>query len=413
MHILIISQYFWPENFRINDLACGITERGHKVTVLCGAPNYPEGTYFEGYGPFKKNREKYGDVDVVRVPQVARGKANRVRLALNYLSYAITGSLIGPFALKEKYDAILVFEVSPITMGIPAIIMKWLRNIPVFFWVQDLWPDSLTAAAGMKNRFVLGAVSILVKGIYKNSDRILAQSRAFIPSIANLADGKEKILYYPNSAESLFKPVAVESDAPERKMLPDGFVVMFAGNIGASQNFGLILSAAELLKSKDEIQFVVLGDGRAKPWVEDEIKKRGLSKTVHLLGRHPLESMPRFFSLADALLVTLKDEPIFSLTIPSKVQSYLACGKPIVASLNGEGAGIIEEAGAGYAVPADDHAGLAGAVETLYKMSATDRERLGESGRNYFEASFERDMLVDRLLDWMNEYVKGGRVCEF
>ena len=185
--------------------------------------------------------------------------------------------------------------------------------------------------------------------------------------------------------------------------MPEGFCVTFAGNIGAAQDFGTILYAAERLKDHTEINWVVIGDGRMFSWVQRQVIERNLSKTVHLLGRYPAEAMPRFFALSDVLLVTLKKEPIFALTIPSKVQSYLACAKPIIAALDGEGASVVEEAGAGVNCPAENPEALADAVLKLYNMSRRERKDMGQKGRSYFKKHFEREMLLDRLEGWMKE----------
>jgi glycosyltransferase involved in cell wall biosynthesis len=255
----------------------------------------------------------------------------------------------------------------------------------------------------VRSPFLLKSVEKLVKFIYAGCDRILVQSRAFSERIQAMGVPKEKILYYPNSAEKLYRPIKVETDAPERKMIPNGFRVMFAGNIGKAQDFPTILSAAEKLKSFPEIKWVILGDGTMRSWVEEEVRARKLNDTIHLLGRHPVTSMPRFFSLADALLVILKKDPIFALTIPSKVQSYLACGKPIVAALDGEGARVIDESGGGMAVPSGEAEALAQIVMKMYKMPKPDCERMGQRARRYFEEHFERNALLNRLDGWMKE----------
>jgi glycosyltransferase involved in cell wall biosynthesis len=215
-----------------------------------------------------------------------------------------------------------------------------------------------------------------------------------------------KIRYYPNSAEALYRPVNAEAQIAERQLLPQGFRVMFAGNIGAAQDFGTIIGAAEKLRDTGDIHWIIIGDGRAREWVEHEIGRRNLLATVHLLGRHPLESMPRFFALANAMLVTLKNESIFSLTIPAKLQSYLACGRPIVAALDGEGARVIAESGAGIAVNAGDADGLARAVLSLYRMPDVERQTMGGRGHRYFEEHFNRDVLLARLEDWIADLGK-------
>jgi colanic acid biosynthesis glycosyl transferase WcaI len=407
MNLLIITNHFWPENFRINDLALGLINKGHRVAVLSAVPDYPEGRFFPGYGIFKKRQEDYQGIKIRRVPLVPRGRGGKLRLTLNFLSFALCSCLLAPRYFPGSYDLILVFETSPVTVGLPALVLKRLRKIPIMFWVQDLWPESLSATGAVTSRFLLDLVGLLVQVIYRGSDLILAQSRAFFSSIVKYGGLREKIVYFPTSAEDFYRPVKVEAKAPERALLPRGFNLIFAGNIGAAQDFETILAAAELLKDRRDLHWVIVGDGRRRAWVEDQVQARGLSGTVHLLGRYPPEAMPRFFALADALLVTLKKEPIFALTIPAKVQSYLACSKPIIASLDGEGARVVREAGVGFTGPAGDPAALADNVLAMYRLSPSQRRAMGLRGRGYFEKHFERQMLLDRLEALMHQ-VKGG-----
>jgi colanic acid biosynthesis glycosyl transferase WcaI len=407
MNLLIITNHFWPENFRITDLALGLIERGHQVTVLSGVPDYPEGKFFPGYGIFKRRREDYQGIKIRRVPLVPRGQGGRLRLALNYLSFALCGCLLAPLSCPGSFDLILVFETSPVTVGLPALVLKRLRHIPIMFWVQDLWPESLSATGAVHSPLVLDLVGLVVRLIYRGSDLILAQSRAFFPSIGQYGGSREKIVYFPNSAEDFYRPVQVEAAAPERALLSRGFNLVFAGNIGAAQDFDTILAAAELLKDRRDLHWVILGDGRRRAWVEDQVRARGLSATVHLLGRYPPETMPRFFALADALLVTLKKEPIFALTIPGKVQSYLAAAKPVIACLDGEGARVVQEAGAGLAGPAGDPRALADNVLAMYRLSKSGRRAMGLKGRDYFEQHFERELQLDRLEALMQEVTSG------
>jgi colanic acid biosynthesis glycosyl transferase WcaI len=411
MKILIVTQYFWPENFRINDLAEGLRDRGHQVSVLTGKPNYPSGTFLSGYGFLKRNKDSYKGLAVIRVPVIPRGSGTAFRLVLNYLSFACFASLFAPLRCREKVDAIFVFEPSPITVGLPALVLKKIHRAPILFWVQDLWPESLSATNMVRSAWILRQVKRLVRYIYAGCDRILIQSRAFVDPIQRLGVDARKIEYFPNSAEGLYQPVSPSPGTVECATLPAGFRVMFAGNIGAAQDFETILAAAEKLKSRADIHWVVLGDGRMAGWVRKEVSQRGLNGTVHLLGHHPIEAMPRFFALADAMLVTLRRDPIFSLTIPSKIQSYLACARPIVAALDGEGARVLGEAGAGVVVPAQDADRLAEAVLGLYRMPKAEREAMGASGRAYYLANFERNLLLDRLDGWLRELNKEAGTC--
>ena len=397
MKVLIVTQYFWPEDFRINDLALGLKQRGWEVTVLTGKPNYPRGSFFEGYGFLKRSRDNYEGIPVIRIPLLPRGEGGAWRLVANYISFALLASILGPLYCWDRFDVIFVYEPSPVTVGIPAIVLKKLRGAPIFFWIQDLWPESLSATGMVQSPFILRIVAKLVRYIYRRCDRLLVQSRSFAGPVQQLGADPDRIAYFPNSAEELYQPVSLPEDALERSLLPSGFRIMFAGNIGASQDFETILAAAERLRIYKDIHWVVLGDGRMAGWLAQEIRRRGLSDNVHLLGKYPVTSMPRFFALADVMLVTLRRDPIFSLTVPSKVQSYLACARPIVAALDGEGARILEEAGAGTVVPAQEADRLAEAVLGLYRMPKAEREAMGASGRAYYLANFERNLLLDRL----------------
>lgn len=406
MHILVVTQYFWPENFRINDLVAGLVERGHGVTVLTGLPNYPDGRLFKGYGYFNNPSERYCGAKVLRVPILPRGNGSGIRLALNYLSFVCSACLAGPLRCRESYDVAFIFEPSPITVALPALLMKRLRGIPVLFWVQDLWPESLAAAGAVSSPFVLGATGRLVRFIYRGCDRILVTSRAFLGSVAQYVEDRGQLRYFPQYGEDIYRVVELPAGAPERAQIPQGFVVMFAGNIGAAQDFPTILAAAHRLREYRDIHFVVIGDGRMRGHVEEEVARLQLQETVHLLGRYPMEAMPGFFSLADAMLVTLKKEPIFALTIPAKIQSYLACGRPVVAALDGEGARIIEEASAGYTCDTEDPSALAEVVLRMRNTGAKERREMGLRGLRYYSENFDRSMLIDRLELWMKQLAK-------
>lgn len=403
MHILIVTQYFWPEDFRINDVALGLLEKGHRVTVLTGIPNYPGGRIFPGYGILSARREDFRGVDVLRVPLLPRGQGGHVSLMANYLSFALLSSMLGPWLCRGNYDIIFVYEPSPITVGLPAIVLKRFKDIPIIFWVQDLWPESLSATGAVSSRYVLGIVERFVRFIYRGCDRILIQSRAFSTSIEAFGVDAKRICYFPNSVEQLYQPAEPEHDAPERTEVPDGFRVMFAGNIGAAQDFETILSAAEILRSHPQIHWVVLGEGRMGAWLKEQVRERGLGENVHLLGRRPQESMPRYYALANVMLVTLRKDPVFALTVPSKVQSYLACAKPIVAALEGEGARVVSESGAGISAPPGDAIALAEAIMEIYRLPDHERVAMGLRGRRYCEAHFDRGKLLGELEAWMME----------
>ncbi len=395
MRILIVTQYFWPENFRINDLALALTERGHEVVILTGKPNYPEGKFYNTYSFLSKKVEYWNNIKIYRSPLIPRGKSGGFRLMLNYFSFAFFNTLRGLTVLGD-FHKIFVFEPSPITVGIPAIIMKWRKRAPIYFWVQDLWPHSVIAAGGMNNKLILGLLNRLTKWIYKKSDKILVQSKAFEEIIESQGVQKEKIVYYPNSVEGIFGVTTPKTEIMQK--LPQGFKIMFAGNIGESQDFETIIEAARLVRLQNQdIKWIILGDGRKYNYVSMKIKELGLENSVFLLGSFPLEAMPDFYAAADCLLVSLKRNYIFSLTIPSKIQSYLACGKPILASLDGEGGRIISEAKAGLVAGSENPTLLATKVLELYSLSRAELDQMGKNSRIYFEKNFEREFLVSRL----------------
>jgi colanic acid biosynthesis glycosyl transferase WcaI len=404
MHILVISQYFWPENFRINDLVSDFVERGHRVTVLTGVPNYPEGRVFDDYQKNPSAFLSYLGARVIRVPMTARG-SGVISLLLNYFTYALSASLLGSWRLRrESIDVIFVYEPSPVTVGIPGALMRRLLGAPLVFWVLDLWPETLKAVGVIQSRSGLGLVALLVRWIYRRCDLILAQSKSFIPQIRAYSDLSKRVEYFPSWAESLFGAGFEASAAPEVPSQSGAFTVMFAGNIGEAQDFPSILNAAELLSvSHPHIRWIIVGDGRLGDWVSQEVKRRNLESNVFLLGRFPVERMPSFFLSADALLVTLKSEPIFAMTIPGKLQSYLASGKPIVAMLDGEGARLLQESGAGIAAPSGDAAKLAAAVVSVSEMPEPERALMGRNGAELYAQEFERNTLLDRLELWMKQ----------
>lgn len=400
MRLLVVSQYFWPENFRINDLVTELVRRGHQVTVLTGLPNYPDGKVFQEFCDAPSRYSHYEGAEVIRVPLMPRGQGG-LRLMLNYLTFAVSASFIGLWKLRgHQFDAILAYEPSPITVGLPAAVMRAVKQAPLAFWVLDLWPETLQAIGVVRSRALLQAVGKLVTVIYKRCDLILAQSKSFIPQIQKYAGSNSRVVYFPNWAESVFD-MQHAVPAAEVSLKPGSFNVMFAGNIGDAQDFPAILAAAESLKSNVHIRWLIVGDGRMARWVADEIRRRHLQDCVHMLGRHPVERMPSFFKHANALLVSLKDEPIFSMTIPGKLQSYLAAGIPVVAMLSGEGGEVVRSSRAGLTCAAGDHAGLAAAVLKLSQMTNEERDAMGRNGLDASVREFDRDTLIDQLEEWI------------
>lgn len=395
LRILIVSQYFWPENFRINELASELAKREHEITVLTGWPNYPKGKVFTEFREGSNKFSSYGNVSIIRVPLIPRGRS-RIMLALNYASFAVFASTIGLWKLRRKrFDIIFSYLVSPVTAALPAVVIGRLKRTPVAIWILDLWPDSLSAVGAVRSRAILAAVGQIVSHIYRHAAGIFVQSRMFVGNVLRYGGQQNRIHYLPGWAEQVFKELA--SPASEFEAFAGKFKILFAGNIGDAQDFPSIIDAIEMLRDRRDIHWIIAGDGRAKEQSILRIEKSGLGDRVSFLGQYPIERMPSFFRSADALLVSLKPGSIFELTIPGKVQAYLAAGVPILGMLDGEGARVIKEAGAGVVCRAGDGRELARQVLSLSDMPSEDRMAMGERGKAYAAREFDRDLIVDNL----------------
>ncbi len=400
MKVLLVTQYFYPENFKSNDIAFELAKRGYEVTVLTGLPNYPQGRIYKGYGLFKKRKEWLNGVKVIRTLVIPRGKGGGLKLALNYFSWAFFASIRAFFlALFQKFDVIIVHETSPITQGFPALVIQKMQHIPMYFWVLDLWPESLQSAGGINNKYVLGFFTAITKLMYNQSQKILISSKGFRKSILDKGDYKDKLVYFPNWAEDIFTQ-PVSADIP---ILPTGFKVMFAGNIGEAQDFEHVMQAALRLKEDKEIKFIFVGDGRKKAWVDEFIQKEQLQETVFTLGRFPIETMPAFFSVADVMLLSLKDDYIFSLTVPAKLQTYMAASKPVVAMINGEARNLIAESGCGLSCAAGDVENLVNNIRLLKNKTREELNQLGKNGYVYYQKYFQKTICIEHLCEIMNK----------
>jgi len=401
LKILIVSQYFWPEEFRLNELAEGLVERGHAVTVVTGLPNYPKGEILRGYGLRGPWQEMYNGVRIFRTPLVPRGRHSKIRLALNYISFSFLACFVVLWRIRERYDAVFVYQLSPVTVGFPGILAGWKARAPVFLWVLDLWPESLSASGMMNSPLANKVAGCLARMVYAGSDVIMGTSKGFKQAICRVAGREREVKWFPQW-ENLGK-AGLYADRQGIPDLPSGFKVMFAGNVGSSQDFETIVGAAIRLKDRTDIQFVIIGEGHKLAWVRQEVEKQGLTQTFHCLGRFPSATMPAFYEQADALLVTLRDEPAFALTVPAKLQSYLAAGKPIVSAVSGDVKQIVTESGAGIGVDAGRSDDLAAAIRQLADRSAEERAEMGRRGRAYMETTYNKDVLFDELVGWFRE----------
>lgn len=382
------------------------------MTVLTGKPNYPDGNIFKGYQLSGIQHEQLpSGVQIHRVPLRPRLRGGKWNIALNYLSFLFSGLFRFPSLVKRKeFDVILFFAPSPLTSAITALPLKYLTHSHLAIWVQDLWPESLSATGYVHNRAVLYLIRRLVRMIYGSADTLLIQSQAFQEPVSALTDPK-KVIYYPNFSKTIAAPAVDEINslpAPLQRQLEENFCVVFTGNLGIAQALDSILEAARQLRDLSRIKFLLVGSGSQSAWLGRQIEKIGLANLI-LTGRLPPEQMPVVYQHADALLVTLKADKIFTYTVPSKVQGYLASGRPIIACANGETARIITDSGAGIVCPAEDPSALAGAIRTLYHTPVEQRDAMGERGLRYFMTHFEMESQIRILLDLLRKRIKSGK----
>ncbi len=394
MKILFVSQYFYPETFRGNDIVFDFVKKGHDVTVLTGKPNYPLGTFFDGYKFWGVQKEIINGANVIRVPTFPRGKSSAIKLILNYCSFFLFSYPYSRFKTDKDFDIIFVQQLSPVTMAMPGIwALKRNNKAKLYLWILDLWPESVTATTGNTNKFIFSLLDNLVKYIYSKSDYILISSKSFENSIKQRSINKQ-ILYFPNWAESIYEETEINNiyDLPK---LPNGFNIMFAGNIGEAQDFETILSAAIQTKVEN-INWILVGDGRKLDWVRSQVKFHNL-QNIAILGRYPIEAMPYFFKEANVMLLTLKNSTISDLTVPAKLQAYTASGKIILAAINGEAYDIINSQNIGLACKSGDFMSLSENAKILKNISDEQKILMEQNSRNLYYSNYSKKVLLDKL----------------
>lgn len=394
MRILLVTQYFYPENFKSNDIAFELAKRGHEVDALVGIPNYPEGKFYQGYGMFKKRHEVINGVNVYRAYQTPRGKGGW-RLPINYFSYAFFASLwiLLKFVWRKRYDCVIVHEPSPIFQALPAILYKKLRKVPVYIWVLDIWPEAIVSSGGIKNKKIYNAVKKIVSFVYHNCDKILISSRRFKGMIVDKGNFDSKIVYFPNWSEDILS-MDQNFDIPA---LPDGFRIMIAGNLGKVQNLDAVGKAMVALRDTD-VKWLIVGDGSKKAWLDSFIDDKGLQDIAFTYGKYPFKAMPAFYKQADALLVTLESGyRQLEAVVPARLQSYMSAGVPILAMIGQGTRELIEETDCGYAVPAGDSEALAQMIRDKVLSDKESFKKKGANGRTYYEENFTLDKCITDL----------------
>lgn len=396
MKILVVCQYYYPEPFRHTDICEELVKRGHDVTVVTGLPNYPMGEIYEGYRRGEKRDEVINGVKVHRCFTIGR-KSGSIYRSLNYYSYMFS-SISYVKKLKEQFDIVFVNQLSPVMMAQAGIVYKKKYNVPLVMYCLDLWPVSLVAGGIGKKSLIYRFFKRTSDRIYKQADRLLITSRSFaeyFQSEFGIIDTE----YLPQYAESIFTPEQC------RKKTDEYVDLMIAGNIGAAQSVDTIIKAAKLTSDIHNLRWHIVGDG-------SEINKlkamaKGMNQVI-FHGRKPLEVMPKYYAMADAMLVTMQKDPVLSLTLPGKVQTYMAAGKPVIGAIDGEANFVIEESGCGICGEAEDEVALAENVRKFVKM---DRKNLGRNARAYYETHFEKKEFINRMEYYLHSAVTRESKC--
>ena len=397
MKILVVCQYYYPEPFRISDICEELVKNGNEVTVLKGIPNYPEGIIYEGYSNGDKREEDINGVHVIRSYTIPRKKGAFYRL-LNYYSYVISSSLKVLFnnvkaADGSEFDVVFVNQLSPVMMAYAGMLYKWKHNKKLVLYCLDLWPESLAAGGINKDSLIYKLFDRISGQIYKNCDQILVTSKSFIGYLSQKFNISEsRFTYLPQYAEDLFENMSGKAEVKET------IDFVFAGNIGTLQSVDTIIEAAEILKNNKHLLFHIVGGGIELARLQDQVKEKNLENVI-FYGRRPVEEMPKFYSMADAMIVTLTGDPLLSLTLPGKVQSYMAAGKAIMGAIDGETKTIVEEAQCGFICESGDSKALAENILKFCKLGNEDRKQMEINSRNYYKNKFSKNNFVKFLED--------------
>lgn len=400
-HILVISQYFYPETFRINDICTEWVKRGYKVTAVTGIPNYPQGKFYDGYGFFRKRTEHWNGISIIRLPLIPRGK-NSLGLAANYLSFVASGYIWKLFT-RLKADMVFIFEVSPMTQALPGIWYAKKHGVPCAIYVQDLWPENVEIVAGINNPAVIRPIERMVDYIYRSCDHIFATSPSFMREIQKRCRERKKVSYLPQYAEDFYQPVERENAVKLCRVLQLAadrrFKIVFTGNIGKAQGLGILPGAAARLKKScsGSLLFVIVGDGRCREEFLQQIRRMQAEDMFLMIDRQPAEEIPAILGCCDVAFVSFMDNRLFAGTIPAKLQSYMACRMPVLASASGETERIVREAECGITADIGSEEDLCRAVE---KMMSLDRKKLlemGLNGRRYYEQNFDKGKILDQI----------------
>lgn len=407
---MVISQVFYPEQFRINDICTEWVKRGYKVTVITGIPNYPQGKFYNGYGLFKKRRETFNGIEIIRLPLIPRG-SNSIQLILNYFSFVFSGFFWNLFT-NIKADYVFIHMTSPMTQALIGVWYAQKRKVPCYIYIQDLWPETVEMISGIKNRLILDGIGKMVDYIYKHCEKIFTTSKSFVKSIANRGVPEEKIIYWPQYAEDFYVPVARKN--VDEIPIDGAFNIIFTGNIGDAQGLEVLPHTAKILKSKgygDKVRFNIVGDGRSKKKLINEVEKNEVTDMFNFIPKQSPKRIPELLSASDAAFLSFLDVPLFAMTIPAKLQSYMACGMPIIAAAYGESKEIVEEAQAGICCPPGEPELLAEVIIKIVNMDSEQLKQMGRNARKYYNKHFNKHVLLKKMDNYFNKSNGGKHLC--
>jgi len=403
--ILVVSQYFWPESFRVNELVLELKNRGYVVEVLTSTPNYPSGRVFPNYALNPDKYKDYFGIKVHRVPQISRHN-NKFSLALNYFSFVITSCIYSLLKMRNRdFDLIFGVQLSPIFSMIPAILCKKMLGKPLYIWVLDIWPDSLIGG-GVKSSLFISALKKFCVFIYSCADILFLSSSGFKQKLNQMGVAVPRLVYFPQWIEADYLgevPLGSSEDAEVRQLISrweDKVIFTFTGNIGEAQDFPSVLEGLKKCSRLKDLVVLVIGGGRYKTELIQSIQAEGLENTVFCLGQYPTRYMTLFYYYSAYLIVPLRDTSVFAYTLPGKVQSYMSSGKPIIGMINGEARRVIDEVGCGYTVASGDHNGFAAMLDRCCSLDVSERQKLGKMGQYYAYENFRLESLVDKAIKY-------------
>lgn len=393
MKILVVCQHYWPENFRVTEICETLVQQGHQVTALVGLPNYPTGIIPQEYRHHRNRRQSRNGVEIYRCFEIGR-RQTKIGLAINYVSYMLSACLKGLF-LHRDYDVIYAFSTSPVLMSYPGVWLKKWFHKKLCIYVLDIWPACLAAMNVAEDALLYKIMKRVSRHIYSSADCLLYSSypfREYLKKVHNIDVKAEN--YLPQFADDV---TAIADNAADETSKKSGALhLVFAGNLGQVQGIETLLQAAALLKA-EQVCWHIVGDGAVYSQMKEMAEQLQLEGCVTFYGRRPLEEMPAYFTMADALLVSMKRNALMNDTLPGKVQSYMASGKPILAPIAGEAARVIEQAGAGFVCEPENPHALAETVRRFMALSTQERAKMGENARDYYNLHFSKAVHMQHL----------------